>query len=85
MQDNLAIRLGLPIAVMEVGVQNATLAIAIALALMNSPQIALPGTIYGLLMYLPALAMVAHWAVGPWRARNGVRCPMPDAARRGCR
>lgn len=44
---------------MEVGVQNATLAIVIALTLLNSPQIALPGAIYGLLMYLPALAMVA--------------------------
>lgn len=44
---------------MEVGVQNATLAIVIALTLLDSPQIALPGAIYGLLMYLPALAMVA--------------------------
>ncbi len=44
---------------MEVGVQNATLAIVIALTLLKSPQIALPGAIYGLLMYLPALAMVA--------------------------
>jgi len=44
---------------MEVGVQNATLAIVIALTLLQSPQIALPGAIYGLLMYLPALAMVA--------------------------
>ena len=43
---------------MEVGVQNATLAIVIALTLLNSPQIALPGAIYGLLMYLPALALV---------------------------
>lgn len=44
---------------MEVGVQNATLAMVIALTLLQSPQIALPGAIYGLLMYLPALATVA--------------------------
>lgn len=43
---------------MEVGVQNSTLAIVIALTLLQSSQIALPGAIYGLLMYFPALAMV---------------------------
>jgi len=43
---------------MEVGVQNSTLAIVIALTLLQSPQVALPGAVYGLLMYLPALAMV---------------------------
>ncbi len=43
---------------MEVGVQNSTLAIVIALTLLQSPQIAMPGAMYGLLMYLPALAMV---------------------------
>ncbi|TWI00272.1 BASS family bile acid:Na+ symporter [Luteimonas cucumeris] len=44
---------------MEVGVQNSTLAIVIALTLLESPQIALPGAMYGLLMYFPALALVA--------------------------
>lgn len=44
---------------MEVGVQNSTLAIVIALTLLDSPQIAVPGAMYGLLMYFPALAMVA--------------------------
>jgi len=44
---------------MEVGVQNSTLAIVIALTLLESPQIAVPGAMYGLLMYFPALAMVA--------------------------
>ena len=43
---------------MEVGVQNATLAIVIALTLLQSPQVALPAAIYGLLMYVPALATV---------------------------
>lgn len=44
---------------MEVGVQNSTLAIVIALTLLNSPAIAVPAAIYGLLMYLPAFA--AAW------------------------
>lgn len=44
---------------MEVGVQNATLAMVIALTLLQSPMIAMPGAIYGLLMYLPAFATVA--------------------------
>lgn len=44
---------------MEVGVQNSTLAMVLALTLLQSPQVALPAAMYGLLMYLPALAMVA--------------------------
>ncbi|MGO1001653.1 bile acid:sodium symporter family protein [Lysobacter sp. CA196] len=44
---------------MEVGVQNSTLAIVIALTLLQSPQIAVPAAIYGLLMYLPAFIAVA--------------------------
>ncbi len=44
---------------MEVGVQNSTLAIVIALTLLHSSQIAVPGAMYGLLMYFPALAMAA--------------------------
>lgn len=43
---------------MEVGVQNSTLAIVIALTLLNSPQIAVPAATYGLLMYLPAFVVV---------------------------
>lgn len=57
-----ASRLGLRDAItvgMEVGVQNSTLAIVIALTLLNSPAIAVPAAIYGLLMYLPAFA--AAW------------------------
>lgn len=57
-----ASRLGLRDAItvgMEVGVQNSTLAIVIALTLLNSPAIAVPAAIYGLLMYLPAF--VAAW------------------------
>lgn len=43
---------------MEVGVQNSTLAIVIALTLLQSPQIAVPAAMYGLMMYLPAFAVV---------------------------
>ncbi|UOF16258.1 bile acid:sodium symporter family protein [Lysobacter capsici] len=43
---------------MEVGVQNSTLAIVIALTLLNSPQVAVPAAMYGLLMYVPAFAVV---------------------------
>ncbi|MCL1635189.1 bile acid:sodium symporter family protein [Luteimonas sp. SX5] len=52
---------------MEVGVQNSTLAIVIALTLLHSSQIAVPGAMYGLLMYFPALAMAA------WGRRAVVR------------
>ncbi|KAF1712606.1 bile acid:sodium symporter [Pseudoxanthomonas kalamensis DSM 18571] len=43
----------------EVGVQNCALAIVVALSVLRMPQAALPAGIYGLLMYLPALAGVA--------------------------
>lgn len=55
-------RLGLRDAItvgMEVGVQNSTLAIVIALTLLQSPAVAVPAAVYGLLMYLPAFA--AAW------------------------
>lgn len=44
---------------MEVGVQNATLALLIAFTLLKSSEIAVPGALYGLLMYVPALLLVA--------------------------
>jgi len=50
---------------MEVGVQNSTLAIVIALTLLNSPAVAVPAAIYGLLMYVPAFAAV-------WLGRRAV-------------
>lgn len=43
---------------LEVGVQNAALAILIALSVLQSPQVAIPGALYGGLMYGPALAVV---------------------------
>lgn len=44
---------------LEVGVQNAALAILIALSVLKSLPAAIPGAMYGLLMYAPALAVVA--------------------------
>ncbi|NUO75539.1 MAG: bile acid:sodium symporter family protein [Lysobacter sp.] len=57
------LRLNLPDALtvgIEVGVQNATLAALIALSLMKSEQIAVPALMYGMLMYLPAAAVVIY-------------------------
>lgn len=44
---------------LEVGVQNGALAILIALSVLGSAQIAIPGALYGGLMYGPALVVVA--------------------------
>ncbi|HEY0973222.1 MAG TPA: bile acid:sodium symporter family protein [Solimonas sp.] len=45
---------------LEVGVQNAALAILIALSVLKSAEIAVPGALYGVLMYLPALVVVIY-------------------------
>lgn len=44
---------------LEVGVQNAALAILVGLSVLRSLPVAIPGAMYGLLMYLPALVIVA--------------------------
>lgn len=44
---------------LEVGVQNGALAILIALSVLDSVQMAIPGALYGVLMYGPALVVVA--------------------------
>ncbi|SFL13154.1 bile acid:sodium symporter family protein [Lysobacter sp. cf310] len=57
------LRLNLPDALtigIEVGVQNATLAALLALSLMKSEQIAVPALMYGMMMYLPAAAVVIY-------------------------
>ncbi|HUR41704.1 MAG TPA: bile acid:sodium symporter family protein [Verrucomicrobiae bacterium] len=51
---------------LEVGVQNAALAILIALSVLDAAQMAIPGALYGGLMYLPAVVVVA---IGRRRAR----------------
>lgn len=58
---------------MEVGVQNATLALLIAFTLLKSSQIAIPGALYGLLMYAPALLLVAF-------GRRVLRAAVPAGA-----
>ena len=57
---------------MEVGVQNATLALLIAFTLLKSSQIAIPGALYGLLMYAPALLLVV---IGRRMLRNAATDP----------
>jgi bile acid:Na+ symporter, BASS family len=43
----------------EVGIQNATLALAIALGLLESPRLAIPAVVYGLFMFVTGAAMIA--------------------------
>ncbi len=43
----------------EVGIQNATLALAIALGLLESPRLAIPAVVYGLFMFVSGAAMIA--------------------------
>lgn len=42
----------------EVGIQNATLALAIALGLLDSPRLAVPAVVYGLFMFVSGAAMI---------------------------
>lgn len=42
----------------EVGAQNAALAIGLALTTLNQRQVAFPGVVYGTFMYLPCFAMI---------------------------
>ena len=48
-------RVAIPI---EVGAQNAALAVAIALTTLNQRQVAFPGVVYGVFMYLPCISMI---------------------------
>lgn len=43
----------------EVGIQNATLALAIALGLLDSPRLAIPAVVYGLFMLATGALMIA--------------------------
>lgn len=43
----------------EVGIQNATLALAIALGILESPRLAIPAVVYGLFMFATGAAMIA--------------------------
>lgn len=42
----------------EVGIQNATLALAIALGILDSPRLAIPAVVYGLFMFVSGAAMI---------------------------
>lgn len=49
----------------EVGIQNATLALAIALSLLESPRLAVPAVVYGLFMFATGATMIAVFGRKP--------------------
>lgn len=54
----------------EGGIQNGTLALAIALGILNSPTIAMPSVIYSLFMFLSGGFMIVSFG---WREKNRAR------------
>jgi len=52
----------------EVGIQNATLALAIALGILESARLAIPAVVYGLLMFVSGFAVIS---LCRWRGRRG--------------
>ena len=64
---------------LEVGMQNAAMAISIAIGLLKSTTIAIPGVIYGLWMYIPcAVVMFAarRWIADPNPRPHGHPLPL---------
>ena len=55
---NLAQRISISI---ETGIQNGTLAIVIAASILEQPELAVPGAIYGLAMFLSGGFMMWHF------------------------
>ncbi len=53
----------------EAGIQNGTLALAIALGLLNSPQIAMPSVVYSLFMFVTGAFMIVRFGRGPFHCR----------------
>ena len=53
---------------LEVGAQNAALAIGLSLTILNSRVAAFPGVVYGTFMYLPCALMIF---IGRWYLRHG--------------
>ncbi|KOX16361.1 bile acid:sodium symporter family protein [Nocardiopsis sp. NRRL B-16309] len=54
---------------MEIGIHNATLAIAVAVSVLGDEALALPAAVYGVLMYLPA-SVAAYLLARAGRAAN---------------
>lgn len=54
---------------MEIGIHNATLAIAVAVSVLGNEALALPAAVYGVLMYLPA-AIAAYLLARAGRTAN---------------
>lgn len=48
----------------EVGIQNGTLALAIALGMLESPRIAMPAVVYSLIMFASGAAMILRFGRG---------------------
>jgi BASS family bile acid:Na+ symporter len=48
----------------EVGIQNGTLALAIALGMLESPRIAMPAVVYSLIMFISGAAMILKFGRG---------------------
>jgi BASS family bile acid:Na+ symporter len=60
---------------MEIGIHNATIAITLALTVLNDETMAVPPAVYGVLMYLPA-AVAARLLSRSRRDRKGLRAPL---------
>ncbi|RVW00629.1 bile acid:sodium symporter family protein [Rhodococcus xishaensis] len=65
---------------MEIGIHNSTLAIAIAISVLDSVDMAIPGAVYGVVMF-PAAAAVG-WLITRGRAETTDALPARDRAER---
>ncbi|MFD9547926.1 bile acid:sodium symporter family protein [Nocardia salmonicida] len=72
------LRLGQPQAIacsMEIGIHNTTVALTIALSVLNSTEVAIPSAVYSVLMYI--LATAFGFLITKWPARTGTSEPVP--------
>lgn len=66
----------------EMGIKNATIGMMVPLSLLNSPQMAMAPSIYGLLMYITAIAMIVagrrHAHLNPIPESDEIPAHIPD-------
>ncbi|PCJ62170.1 MAG: hypothetical protein COA73_06890, partial [Candidatus Hydrogenedentota bacterium] len=66
----------------EIGIKNATIGMMVPLTLLNSPQMAMVPSIYGLLMYVTAIIMIIvgrrHAHLNPIPEVNEIPSHIPD-------
>ncbi|TCI98945.1 bile acid:sodium symporter family protein [Aeromicrobium sp. IC_218] len=67
---------------MEVGIHNTTVAMTIALSVLDSTEVAIPSAVYSIVMYV--LAALFGWAISR-RVRGGAVAPEPAAGERAVR